>query len=157
VRDRRYIDTMATNSSPGPEAVGCTCMRLRKVTRRVTQIYDTHLAPSGLTAPQFGMLATINARPGIAIGELADLLAMDATTLTRNLRPLERSGHVAVVPHDEDRRRRVITLTRQGAAALRTAKPMWRRAQDEVARRVGAQDLGTLHAALDTTLPRLIS
>jgi DNA-binding MarR family transcriptional regulator len=130
-------------------------MRLRKVTRRVTQIYDTYLAPSGLTAPQFGMVATISARPGIAIGELAELLAMDATTLTRNLRPLERSGHVAIAAHAEDRRRRMIMLTKQGAAALRAAKPMWRRAQDEVARRVGAQDLVALHAALDTTLPRL--
>ena len=74
--------------------LGCTCMRLRKVSRRVSQIYDHSLEAAGMTVTQYGVLGHIARFDGIGIGALAEKLGMDPTTLTRNLRPLERQGFV---------------------------------------------------------------
>jgi DNA-binding MarR family transcriptional regulator len=156
-------DTMARATRtqlPSPEAIsqgmaGCTCMRLRKVTRRVTQIYDAALAPSGLTTTQFGLLAVVRARPGISIGDLAERQVMDPTTLTRTLRPLEKLGLIDIRPHPDDRRRRVITPTARSQAVFAAALPMWRKAQAETAELLGPRDLAALTVALDRSLAQL--
>lgn len=81
---------------PPAPVTGCTCFRLRKLTRRLTQHYDAYLAPTGLRLTQYSLLANL-ARGGPAtMSALADLLEMDRTTLTRNLKPLVQSGFVAV-------------------------------------------------------------
>ena len=87
-----------------PAPAGCTAMRLRRTARRVTQIYERHLEPYGLTAAQFGLLAQLRAHAGVSIGALAELMFMDATTLSRNLRPLERRALVAFSRDARDRR-----------------------------------------------------
>ncbi len=130
-------------------------MRLRKVTRRVTQIYDACLAPSGLTSTQFGLLAIVRSRPGISIGELAERQVMDPTTLTRTLRPLEKLGLVAIRPHPDDRRRRVITPTTRSQAVFAAALPMWRKAQGQTAELLGSRELAALTVALDRSLVQL--
>lgn len=136
---------------------GCTCMRLRKVTRCVTQIYDAALAPVDLTSTQFGLLAIVRSQPGISIGELAERQAMDPTSLTRTLRPLENRGVIAVRPHPDDRRRRIITPTARAHELFARALPLWRSAQTETAERLGARDLAMLTEALDRSLASLRS
>src|SRR4051812_39261828 len=98
---RRLITAYAAISQAGltsmaerieiPAVAGCTCMRLRRASRRITQIYDELLAPAGLTVTQFGLLANLRAC-ALSIGALASRLGMDPTTLTRNLRPLQARG-----------------------------------------------------------------
>ncbi len=70
----------------------CICARLRRTTRRVSQIYDRHLEPHGLTISQFGVMVQVRVSDAPSIGQLAERMVMDPTTLTRALRPLERRG-----------------------------------------------------------------
>ena len=115
----------------------CACFNLRKATRNLTQYYDTTLHSVGLRSTQFSLLASIAADEGISISLLAEKMIMDRTTLTRNLRPLEKSEYVAM-GHGEDRRMRTITLTESGRAKLEEAMPYWQEAQDFVIKQVGA-------------------
>jgi DNA-binding MarR family transcriptional regulator len=133
----------------------CACLRLRKITRRVTQLFDHFLQPSGLTTTQFSLLGFIEWKDRIAIGELAAMLVTDPTTLTRNLRPLERLGYVEIVADPKDRRRRTIALTAKGEAVLREAAPLWRQAQARVVALVGEQRSMALKTSLDQALERL--
>ncbi|MFN4091028.1 MAG: MarR family winged helix-turn-helix transcriptional regulator [Alphaproteobacteria bacterium] len=125
----------------------CTCFKLRRATRRVTQIYDRHLHPTGLRITQFGLLARLRAAP-LHMTELADRMGMDRTTLTRNLRPLERLGYVAVDP-GEDRRTRTVAITPVGRLALSAAAPRWREAQAAVREALGPTLTEALHGLLD--------
>lgn len=140
---------------PVEEIAGCTCLRLRKAARSATQIYDRHLEPVGLTITQFGLLAHLEARNGLSIGELAEVLLMDPTTLTRSLRPLERQGYARVVLDTQDRRRRCIELTERGKAVFREAAPLWRDAQARVTAALGPQGAARLNDELDRSLDRL--
>jgi DNA-binding MarR family transcriptional regulator len=137
------------------EIASCTCLRLRKATRRVTQIYDQTLEPSGLTITQFSLLARLMPEEGLSIGELADALVMDPTTLTRNIKPLAESGFLQIYSDPGDRRRRMIALTKQGRDIIPVAYPLWRKAQAGLAALLGANDIALLHKALDRSLDRL--
>jgi len=142
---------------PISEIAGCTCLRLRKAARCATQIYDRCLEPTGLTITQFGLLAHLFLRAGISIGELAEALVMDPTTLTRNLRPLERRGHVRIKASKNDRRRREVVLTAGGRAVFEAAAPLWREAQTRVAAALGADEAMQLNRALDHSIVRLVT
>ncbi|QCK88447.1 MarR family transcriptional regulator [Phreatobacter aquaticus] len=133
----------------------CTCARVRKAARRVSQIYDQHIEPYGLTVTQFGILAQLRSLDGVSIGQLAERMVMDPTSLTRGLKPLERRGLVAQAPDPNDRRARRLTLTEEGRQALRAARPGWERAQAQVAAALGPVHLADLTDALDTALARL--
>ena len=138
-----------------PATTGCICSRLRKASRRVSQIYDHHLEPHGLTITQFALLANISGNPGISIGALAERLIMDPTTLTRNLRPLERKEYLTLTPDPEDRRSRRVNLTEEGRAALKNARPAWVEAQTSIENAVGVTKTPALNAALDHLLEQL--
>jgi DNA-binding MarR family transcriptional regulator len=140
---------------PIPSPSACTCARVRKAARRVSQIYDQHIEPYGLTVTQFGILAQLRSLDGVSIGQLAERMVMDPTSLTRGLKPLERRGLVAQAPDPNDRRARCLTLTEEGRQALRTARPGWERAQRQVAEALGPAHLADLNDALDTALARL--
>lgn len=146
---------MASSEFGKAGPAGCTCLRIRKAARLVSQIYDRRLEPAGLTTTQFSLLAHLKAHPGIGVGALAERLVMDPTTLTRNLRPLERRGLVAVEPDPRDRRSRRLSLTGAGQEALLTARPLWERAQRQVRQALGEKETAGLHAALDDVLERL--
>ncbi|RAI60492.1 MarR family winged helix-turn-helix transcriptional regulator [Roseicella frigidaeris] len=128
----------------------CSCLAIRKAARHVTQFYDARLAPSGLTTPQFSILARLRHRGPSTINELAADLVMDRTTLGRNLRPLERDGLLAIAPDPEDRRRRALTLTAAGQDRLATARPLWQAAQAAFDARFGAEASAALRATLAT-------
>ncbi len=141
--------------SPIDEIASCTCLRLRKATRRVTQIYDQMLEPSGLTIAQFSLLARLWPDTALAIGELAEALVADQTTLTRNIKPLAARGLVRSFHDENDRRRRMIGLTDAGRAIIPEAYPLWRKAQSELAALLGANEILSLNKVLDRSLERL--
>lgn len=134
---------------------GCTCMLMRKASRRISQIYDHHLERHGVTITQFGLLANLMRLDGVSIGALADKLIMDPTTLTRNLRPLQRQGLVATSPDPNDGRSVRLHLTDKGRETFTQAKPAWLEAQRHIENAVGSAGLPDLHAALDHMLERL--
>jgi len=94
----------------------------------LTQQYDEALQPVGLRSTQFSILAVVAHVDAITITELADFLVMDRTTLTRNLKPLEKQELVETIP-GEDRRTRMISLSKTGLAKLKQAIPLWQEAQ----------------------------
>jgi DNA-binding MarR family transcriptional regulator len=114
----------------------CVCNMLRMATRAVTQLYDDALRPSGLRASQFSMLATIAGRGEANLKALEETLAIDQTTLTRNLGVLERDGLLERAPHP-DGRVKAMRLTPKGRRALGVARPLWARAQATVLRELG--------------------
>lgn len=142
-------------AQPSPAVSPCTCLRVRKLARRVSQIYDQALEDYDLTITQFGLLNQLRQQDGITIGALAERLVMDPTTLTRNLRPLERRGLMVSAPDPSDRRSRSLHLTEKGRATFREAHPGWQAAQAQVEQRLGAAETKALNAALDQLLERL--
>jgi DNA-binding MarR family transcriptional regulator len=139
---------------PAAPLSGCTCDRLRKLTRRITQHYDTRLAPSGLRVTQYSLLARLVRGGPATISALAGRMEMDRTTLTRNLKPLVDARLVEIAP-GEDARSRVVNVTARGSDAWAGARQLWRRAQDEVNRALGADEVARLHTVLEDSLARL--
>jgi DNA-binding MarR family transcriptional regulator len=144
-----------SKSQAAQEIANCTCLRLRKTARRVTQIYDRMLAPADLTLAQFSLLAQLYAEPGLSIGDLAEALVTDPTTLTRNLKLLVDRGLVRIAQDEDDRRRRVIGLTPAGKSQIPAAYPLWRKAQTHVAHLLGESETARLNMVLDRSLVRL--
>jgi DNA-binding MarR family transcriptional regulator len=144
-----------THSKRRSELVqNCTCFNLRKTTRAVTQLYDEALKPCGLYATQFTLLAAIFSRDGLTITELSRALIMDRTTLTRNLNPLQKNGWVEVIP-GEDRRTRLLSLTRPGKKVLKKAMTHWDKVQKEVVKILGKSNWGELLDNLSLTVKKL--
>lgn len=140
---------------PSSAATPCTCFRLRKLTRLMTQRYDRALAAAGLNINQYSLLRRAGIEPR-AIGELAHEMGMDRTTLTRDLKPLVAAGWVDIAT-GEDARRRVVKVTAAGKRAIARAKPLWREAQDEIEGLIGNAGTQRLHAQLDLALRQLQS
>jgi DNA-binding MarR family transcriptional regulator len=142
------------------EVAGCTCLRLRRTTRRVTQVYDHLLEPTGLTVNQFGLLAHLYgvsvARPeGLAIGALAERIGTDPTTLNRSLKPLQALDLVSDAIHPRDRRVRTLSITSKGRGRLQRAVPFWREAQAQVEDALGVEAIVALNGLLDLSSAKL--
>ncbi|WP_043284399.1 MarR family winged helix-turn-helix transcriptional regulator [Reyranella massiliensis] len=137
-----------------PSPADCTCFRVRSAARRVTQIYSKHLAPTGLRISQFSLLGFVTAQGPVTITELADLLATDRTTLTRNLRPLLSSGVVERATA-ADKRRHELVATPAGRALFKRALPLWAAAEQEVRLAMGTKLTADLHGALERSMERL--
>jgi len=137
--------------------VACTCSRVRKAARRVSQIYDQALEPYGLTISQYGILVSLRQNEGVSIGQLAERMVMDPTSLTRSLKPLERQGFISLATDPNDRRARRLSLTAAGLAVMRMAKPGWIKAQTAVEAALGLDETLALNASLDRALERLAS
>src|SRR5436305_6582637 len=116
----------------------CLCLHLQRAARAVARRFDAALRPLGLTSGQFSLLMSLNRPEAASIGSVAALLAMDRTTLTANLKPLERRGLVRVTVDAADRRSRRLVLTPAGRVLLAAAVPIWR----------------DTHADIDGLLPR---
>lgn len=132
-------------------APDCACYNLRKASRAVTQLFDEMLQPSGLRVTQFSILVVICILGSATISRLAETLVTDRTTLTRNLKPLEKQGLIKTVP-GEDRRMRVISLTDEGRKALIAAFPLWKQAQSHIVERLGQQQWQELQNYLSLTV-----
>ena len=129
----------------------CACANLRKAARAVTQLYDEALRPAGVLATQLPLLMTTRQFEPVTVNQLAEATVMDRTTLTRNLRPLQRDGLIRIAP-GKDRRVREVSLTRKGHTALAQAYPLWQAVQARVAERMGAERLQHLVAELTATV-----
>jgi DNA-binding MarR family transcriptional regulator len=125
----------------------CTAAALRRATRTVSRIYEEVMAPSGLEGTQFSVLNALALMGGVPMRVLADRLGIDRTTLTRNLRPLERKGLIASVAAD-DQRVRLVELTARGRRVLDKALPLWQRAQQRVVKDLGRSRWQQLQALL---------
>ena len=115
----------------------CACATLRETSRTLTQLYEEALKPSGLLTTQYIVLVAIQKAEPATIGQLAKSMAMDRTTLTRNLKPLEKSGLI-VSGKGDDQRTHVVSLTSKGKTALEKAFPLWLKVQSHVAATLGA-------------------
>lgn len=116
----------------------CLCLHVQRAARALARRFDEALRPLGLTSGQFSLLMSLNRPEPRSIGSAAALLAMDRTTLTAAIKPLERRRLIKVAMDKDDRRSRLLTLTPAGRALLRRAYPVWERTHGEVERQVGA-------------------
>lgn len=144
------------NAIPRIRASGdCTAMCVRRLARRVTQIYDEALAPHGLTIGQLGILANLRRSQPIGIAALAERLSTDASTVSRLLKPLVSAELIAVDANPDDRRAKALRLTEIGYARRRKAVPAWLAAQDGVTDRLGAKRLTALRDAVNDAFAQL--
>lgn len=130
----------------------CNCQAIRQAARQVTQLYDGHLAPSGLRTSQLSILINLSRGGPQSIHELAANLVMDRTTLGRGVRPLERDGLIEI-GEGPDGRTRSLKLTATGRKKLAQALPLWQAAQTEFETAFGTAEALTLR----TTLNRVVS
>lgn len=112
----------------------CYCLAARRYARAITRFYETKLRPHGLRATQFSVLSALTLKGPTPVSELADLLGLDRTTLTRSVALLERNGWVAFGP-SRDARQRLVHITESGRAKLEEAFPSWAEAQRAVEHR----------------------
>ena len=133
---------------------GCTCFKLRGLTRRVTALYDRALAPAGINVNQYSLLAHLAGANAVSVSGLAVLLAADRTTVTRNLQPLLAAGYVEVGP-GTNARTRAVGITHRGTAVLAAARPFWKSAQLSMRDVAGETALAALHNLIDVVSQRL--
>lgn len=132
-------------------AATCACVNIRKASRVVTQLYDEALQPSGLLANQFTLLVALSLVDSATMTRLAQDLVMDRTTLTRNVKPLEKQGLISITP-GEDQRTRMLSLTDAGRTTLAKALPLWEQVQTRVVGELGQERWQLLLAGLSDTV-----
>lgn len=125
-------------------------MRARQASRALGRIFDEALRPLGLQVSQLPLLcaAAIAGEEGASIARLARAIVIDPTTLTRNIRPLEKAGLLRVAPSPQDKRSRVVFLTRAGERMIERAFPAWQRALRRANAAFGERRIGEMRAQL---------
>ena len=126
----------------------CLCLHVQRAARALARRFDEVLRPFGLTNGQFSLLMSLNRPEPPSMGPVASLLAMDRTTLTAALKPLERRGLVEVLRDKSDRRTRILKLTDDGRDLLARALPIWKRTHDEVEQLLPDRDPDGLRRSL---------
>src|SRR5690349_14258023 len=121
----------------------CACANLRRAARLVTQMYEEALRPTGVTGPQFTLLQALKLAPGMSQKQMAELLGMDSTTLTRTLALLRKRGWLSATPA-ADRRALRLGLTRAGEKEYERVLPYWQSAQKRFKQAVGDPEWNTL-------------
>ncbi len=141
-------------SRANPNLSLCNCLALRQASRYITGVYDQMLSGTGLRATQFSILYKLSALGPMTVNQMSAELVMDRTTLTRNLKPLERDALLASGASEHDRRERVIALTPAGKAKVKSMLPLWRKAQQTFEQNFGAERAdelrGLLRAVVET-------
>jgi DNA-binding MarR family transcriptional regulator len=126
---------------------GCAGLNIRLAARRITRFLEGRMQDTGLSLALFGLMVHIAAARDDTIGALAERSGLDQSTLSRNLRILERDGLVEIAIVEQDLRRRAVWLTETGARRLEAALPMWRRAHAALAEVIEPAAVRTLAAA----------
>jgi len=111
--------------------LACACATARQAARVLTQLYDSRLRDTGMEAPQFALMVTLSKQGPCSQATLGRRYALDKTTVSRNLKVLQRNGWVASTG-SRDKRERVFDLTPAGRRQLAAARPEWKKAQDEL-------------------------
>src|ERR1700744_3519921 len=117
----------------------CLCLHVQRAARSLARLFDDALRPFGLTNGQFSLLMSLNRPEPPPMGPVADLLAMDRTTLTAALKPLQRRGLVKILPNPGDGRSRVLKLTAKGRQLLAEAMPVWESAHAELDKKLSGE------------------
>ncbi len=110
----------------------CLCLHVQRAARALARRFDNALKPRGLNTGQFSLMMALNRPQPAPMGPVAEVLAMDRTTLTAAVKVLERRGLVETLPHPDDRRSRLMRLTSEGTALLSQALPIWERVHGEL-------------------------
>ena len=139
----RFQERWQSPSPFGP----CACSQLRRTARRVSSLYDEALETCGLTVTQYAILVSVGRAEQVSRTALAERLGTDRTTLTRNLRPLEKAKLV-VTTASLDRRERLLCLSAEGRRKLRQSYQLWEKAQQRFMKELGADALEQLRSAL---------
>jgi DNA-binding MarR family transcriptional regulator len=126
----------------------CLCLHVHRAARALARRFDDVLRPLDLTNGQFSLLMSLNRPEPPSLGSVASLLAMDRTTLTANLKPLERRGLLKISVDRQDRRSRRLTLTAAGRRLLARAYPLWKAAHAETEHQLAGISADTLRNAL---------
>jgi DNA-binding MarR family transcriptional regulator len=126
----------------------CLCLHVQRAARALARRFDEALRPVELTQGQFSLMMSLNRPEAPSIGSVSNLLAVDRTTLTANLKPLQRRGLVTVTVDKEDRRGRRLSLTAKGKALLASAVPIWVRTHAETELLLTTSNPDTLRASL---------
>jgi DNA-binding MarR family transcriptional regulator len=126
----------------------CLCLHVQRAARALARRFDDALRPVGLTNGQFSLMMSLNRPDPPAMGSVADLLAMDRTTLTAALKPLERRGLLTVTVDPADRRSRLLSLTADGRDLLARAVPIWQSTHGGLETGLDGDGLRTALAAL---------
>ena len=126
----------------------CLCLHVQRAARALARRFDEALRPLALTQGQFSLLMSLNRPQPPSIGEVSALLAMDRTTVTANVKPLERRRLVKVRVDPDDRRNRRLELTASGRALLAAAAPVWKRTHAATERRLKSSTPDILRASL---------
>lgn len=129
----------------------CMGMHVRRASRILTQVYDSALRPTGLVINQFTLLVSIHLFEPLPITRLAEELFADQTTVTRNIKLLEKQGLVAITP-GEDRRIKLVSLTAEGQTVLAEAMPLWEQVQADLRQRFGEQTWQALLSLLSEVI-----
>jgi len=135
---------------------GCTNFKLRQITRRVSRRYDAALAAVGLKTSQYSLLSHVDGLGPVRPVDLADRMALEPSTLTRNLQPLVAQGWVEIGEGD-DRRSRLVRITDAGRAKRQQAQRAWKTAQLSLNDLLGIERVARLHALIEECLPLLAS
>ena len=129
----------------------CTCGSLREASRRISQLYDTALAPIGIKSTEFSILSEVDRgslEGPVTMCELATAMVMDRSTLGHNLKPLERDDLVILRLSAEDRRKRYVELTKKGRLLLRKSRRLWQQAEGRFESIFGKEPAAELRAVL---------
>lgn len=144
----------ALHPDPALPVQGCTCAKLRRLTRRVTAVYDRLMTPQGMTVTQYSLLSQLRHLEGQHLSQLALALDMDRSSLTRTLKPLEQAGWIRLQSSSQDARARSVHLTDAGRAERERMRPYWLQAQQQVNTLLGETNTAALHGWIDEHLPR---
>lgn len=147
----------AVTPAPTPAGLkpqGCTNLKLRQLMRRVTQHYDAEVGKTGLKGTQYSLLSYVVKLGPIRPGDLARAMKVDASTLTRNLKPLVAAGWLALTS-GSDGRSRLVSITDAGRDKRTEAQRRWRVAQEGINQLLGVDRVLALHALIDESLERL--
>jgi len=151
MRSKAILDPPVASAAATAMPAGCSSLKLRRLSRRVSQHFDHIVGEAGVKTTQYSLLSHITRLGPIRPGELADVMEMDPSTLTRNLQPLIAYGWV-VVGAGTDGRSRSVEATDAGRAKRSEAQREWKRAQMALNERLGPQRVVQLHSVIDECL-----
>jgi DNA-binding MarR family transcriptional regulator len=133
---------------------GCTNFKLRQLARRVSQLYDAEVSKAGLKTTQYSLLSHVLRLGPIRPGDLATAMTMDASTLTRNLKPMAAAGWLQMSA-GEDGRSRLVHITEAGRDKRAEAQRHWKAAQEGLNQALGVERVRAIHALVDDSLELL--
>ncbi len=134
---------------------GCTHLKLKQASRLVARHYEGFVAPTGLRNMQYSLLSHVVKLGPLRAGELAAVMRLDASTLSRNLQPLIERGLLRLQPDPKDQRSRVVSVTPEGEALRAEAQRAWKRAQLALNQKLGPARVVALHGLIDECMALL--